>query len=207
MRFFKLLKSEFLRVMKDNHGWLPIVAAALSMASASKKGEEDAHGAADANNLSNTQRKAAQGALEGYGYEMYDSPYSSFYDHYINNYLNGGLSEGQESSLAQANTQGLSNVNTTMANRGGTIGGQLAMTQKHNQDMSNQRLQLQDQNTATGLSLAQGQDAFNAAQWQLQQNAANQYKELMAQYAPGEDVTVEKRDTLSKIFDPGGFFS
>jgi len=126
---------------------------------------------------------AARGYLSGYGYTPYQSPYESFFDQFINQYLSGDLTAGQENQLARAGKEAMSNVSTTMANRGGTIGGHLAMTQKTNQDLTDKRLGLIDQNTQAGLGLAQNRDSFNLSQWLKGQESNMRYKELMASYA------------------------
>jgi hypothetical protein len=164
------------------------------------RANNEAENAAAQQNLSNSQRRAAQGALKGYGYQMYDSPYKSFYDQHINTWLNGGLSDAQQGALNAANQQGLSNINTVMANRGGTVGGQLAMTQKHNADIAQQRANTVDSNINQGFNLAQMFDNMQANQWANQQNADMRYKELMAQYAPGEDVKAEKSKNIFNLF-------
>jgi hypothetical protein len=129
------------------------------------------------------QRARARGYLQGYGYQLYDSPYQSFYDQYINQYLTGDLTQGQENSLSKANAEGLSNISINMANRGGTLGGQLAATQRHNADITSQRASMIDQNIGQGMTLAQNSDNFNLQQWLQKQQADMRYKELMAQYA------------------------
>jgi hypothetical protein len=129
------------------------------------------------------QKAAARGYLNGYGFQLYDSPYQSFYDQYINNYLTGGLSQGQENALRTASAQGMQNINTTMANRGGALGAQLAMAQRNNADIAYQRAAMADQNVNTGMGLAQQRDNFNLQQWLEKQQADMRYKELMAQYA------------------------
>lgn len=125
----------------------------------------------------------ARGYLQGYGYQTYESPYSSFFDEFINRTKTGNLTAGQEQALNQANQVGLSNINTAIANRGGTVGGQLAMVQKHNQDLSNQRVALADQNVNSALSAASARDQVSLSDWLNQQSSKMKYQELLAQYA------------------------
>jgi hypothetical protein len=124
------------------------------------------------------RRQNALNALNGYGYQMYESPYKSFYDQFAKTYLNGQLTQAQENALNDANAQGMANINTTFANRGGTIGGQQAMTQKFGENLSKQRTSMVDANQEKGLALANAQDDFNAGQWLAQQNAEMRAKEL-----------------------------
>jgi hypothetical protein len=176
-------------------------------------GARDAEAAAQAqyNNylLDEGRRKAATKALDGYGYTPYESKYDSFFDQYIDQYLDGGLTDAQEQQLEKASKVGASQVNTVMANRGGTIGGHLAMTQKLADDLAAQRLALSDENTQRGLSLASSRDQLNLQQWLKQQEAAMRYQELMAQYSPSEaDVEApKKRSTIQTLLDPGGFIN
>jgi hypothetical protein len=182
------------------------VAALAAMAianamSSTQAANAQAENAAATINYENSQKENALKALDGYGYQMYQSPNQSYYDQFIKDYLGGKLSEGQEAGLQQADKMGMSNINTTMANRGGTVGGQLAMSQKHNQDLTNQRMTMVDQNIGTGLGLAQYQDQFNAQQWLTNQQAEMRKKELDAQYAPGDYVEAKK----STIWNSLGF--
>lgn len=139
--------------------------------------------AQEAYNRAQANKKLARENLSGYGYTGYSSNYDDLYNNYIKSMGKGGLTAAQEQQLGQAGREGQSNIATAMANRGGTIGGQLAMTQKMNNDLSNQRLNMADTNISNALSLAQARDQFNLSDWLNQQNAKMRYKELMAQYS------------------------
>ena len=85
--------------------------------------------------------------------------------------------------MNQAANEGASSIATVMANRGGTIGGQLAATQRFNDDLANQRLALSDQNVNTAMNLANTRDQLNLTDWLNQQQAGMRQKELLAQYS------------------------
>lgn len=125
----------------------------------------------------------ARNYLSGYKYNNYQSPYEDFFNSLISAYGTGNLTAGQQQQLNQAANEGASSIATVMANRGGTIGGQLAATQKFNNDLANQRLALSDQNVNTALSLANARDQFNLTDWLNQQQANMRQKELLAQYS------------------------
>lgn len=128
-------------------------------------------------------KAAARSRLAGYGYESYTSPYEDFFNNLIQVYGTGNLTKGQEQQLNQAANEGASSIATVMANRGGTIGGQLAATQKFNNDLASQRLALSDQNVNTALSLANTRDQLKLSDWLNQQQASMKQKELLAQYS------------------------
>ena len=121
--------------------------------------------------------------LSDYGYEGYNSPYDDFFNNLIQVYGTGNLTKGQQQQLNQAANEGASSIATVMANRGGTIGGQLAATQKFNDDLANQRLALGDQNVNTAMNLANTRDQLNLSDWLNQQQAGMRQKELLAQYS------------------------
>lgn len=125
----------------------------------------------------------ARSYLSDYGYENYQSPYEDFFNNLISTYGSGTLTKGQEDQLNQAANEGASSIATIMANRGGTIGGQIAATQKLNKDLASQRLALSDQNVNTALSAAAARDQFNLSDWLKGQQAGMRQKELLAQYS------------------------
>lgn len=128
-------------------------------------------------------KQRARNYLSDYGYEGYNSPYEDFFNNLISTYGSGNLTKGQEQQLNQAANEGASSIATVMANRGGTIGGQLAATEKFNNDLASQRLALSDQNVNTALNLANTRDQFNLSDWLNQQQAGMRQKELLAQYS------------------------
>lgn len=128
-------------------------------------------------------KSRARNYLAGYGYEGYNSPYDDFFNNLISTYGSGNLTTGQQQQLNQAANEGASSIATVMANRGGTIGGQLAATQKFNNDLANQRLALSDQNVNTAMNLANARDQLNLSDWLNQQQAGMRQKELLAQYS------------------------
>jgi hypothetical protein len=137
----------------------------------------------NANNRQDKKDARARGYLEDYGYEGYTSPYEDFFNNLISTYGSGTLTKGQEDQLNRAAAEGASSIATVMANRGGTVGGQIAATQKLNNDLASQRLALSDQNVATALNAANIRDQFNLSDWLNQQQAGMRQKELLAQYA------------------------
>lgn len=128
-------------------------------------------------------KQRARGYLSDYGYESYKSPYEDFFNNLIQIYGSGNLTAGQQQQLNQAADEGASSIATIMANRGGTIGGQLAANEKLNNNLNNQRLNLSDQNVNTALNLANTRDQFNLSDWLNQQQSAMRQKELLAQYS------------------------
>ncbi|MBR4633068.1 MAG: hypothetical protein IKO48_07130 [Elusimicrobia bacterium] len=128
-------------------------------------------------------KRRARAYLKDYGYEEYNSPYEDFFNNLIQVYGTGNLTKGQQQQLNQAANEGASSIATVMANRGGTIGGQLAATEKFNNDLASQRLALSDQNVNTALNLANTRDQFNLSDWLNQQQAGMRQKELLAQYS------------------------
>lgn len=125
----------------------------------------------------------ARAYLSDYGYENYTSPYEDFFNNLISTYGSGALTKGQEDQLNRAAAEGASSIATVMANRGGTVGGQIAATQKLNNDLTSQRLALSDQNVATALNVANIRDQFNLSDWLTGQQAGMRQKELLAQYS------------------------
>lgn len=125
----------------------------------------------------------ARGYLSDYGYTNYTSPYEDFFNNLISTYGSGTLTKGQEDQLNQAASEGASSIATIMANRGGTVGGQIAATQKLNKDLASQRLALSDQNVNTALNLAQARDQFNLSDWLQGEQAQMRKRELLAQYS------------------------
>lgn len=125
----------------------------------------------------------ARGYLGGYGYESYKSPYEDFFNNLISTYGSGTLTAAQEKQLDNAYRDGASSIATVMANRGGTIGGQLAATEKLNNNLADQRLTLSDSNTKTALDLASERDQLNLSDWLQKQMAEMRRKELLAQYS------------------------
>ena len=125
----------------------------------------------------------ARNYLADYGYENYQSPYEDFFNNLISTYGSGTLTKGQEQQLNQAAAEGASSIATVMANRGGTIGGQLAATEKLNNNLDNQRLALSDQNVNTALNLANIRDQFKLSDWLQGQQAQMRQRELLAQYS------------------------
>jgi hypothetical protein len=184
-----------------------IVGTLGNMTAASSNKQAEANKAYNDYLLSEGQKAGARNALDGYGYTSYTSPYQSFFDQYISQYLGGDLTDGQKAQLETAGKEANANINTTMANRGGTIGGQLAMQQKTNKDLANQRLALLDSNADKGLNLAQTRDNFNMQNWLKEQESQMRYKELMAQYAPNEaEVDKPKLTAYDWVINPGENF-
>ena len=128
-------------------------------------------------------KRRARAYLKDYGYEEYNSPYEDFFNNLIQVYGTGNLTKGQQQQLNQAANEGASSIATVMANRGGTIGGQLAATEKFNNNLANQRLALSDQNVNTALNLASARDQFNLTDWLNQQQSKMRQKELLASYS------------------------
>lgn len=146
-------------------------------------------------------RGGARKALEGYGYKGYESPYKSYFERFANEYLNGdGLTRGQEGQLARANEISNADMNAIMANRGGTIGGQLAMKQKLDEGLGRQRLQMKDENVGRGLSILELLDRLGRQENYNQNTAEMRYKELMSQNAANEAKVEEPKRS-------GGFLS
>lgn len=125
----------------------------------------------------------ARAYLTDYGYENYTSPYEDFFNNLIQVYGTGNLTKGQQQQLNQAANEGASSIATIMANRGGTVGGQIAATEKLNNDLASQRLALSDQNVNTALSLANIRDQFKLSDWLTGQQAQMRKRELLAQYS------------------------
>lgn len=157
-----------------------IGASALSSFLSGKLGADEADKQRDQIEAS---KRRARGYLSDYGYEGYQSPYEDFFNNLIQVYGSGNLTKGQQQQLNQAANEGAASIATVMANRGGTIGGQLAATEKLNNNLNNQRLSLSDQNVNTALNLANTRDQFNLTDWLNQQQAGMRQKELLAQYS------------------------
>lgn len=133
---------------------------------------------------SNASKSKARNYLtSGYDTSGYTSPYASWFDEMINTYGSGNLTKSQQNQITKAGATGTNNINTVMSNRGGTIGGQLAATEKLNENLADKQTELSDENVNTALNLANSRDTFNLSTFLQEQQAKNKLAQLLAQYS------------------------
>ena len=163
--------------------WPIIATVAGSLLSSFLSGQQQNEAQQQQLDYMTDSKNKARKYLADYGYEGYKSPYEDFFNNLINVYGSGNLTKSQEDQINKVANDGASSIATVMANRGGTIGGQLAATEKLNNNLASQRLALSDQNVNTALNVAQARDSFNLSDWLNQQNSIMRQKELLAQYS------------------------
>ena len=149
------------------------------------------------------KNRNAQGMLAGYGYNPYGQTYApattaydSSFGNLLSMYLSGQLTPGQQATLANAGTTGMSRLNATSASNGLTVGGRLALTQQLNKSIADTGANMVSSNQQFGmgqylpyLQNVQGQGektyTYGLADYLRGQDASNEKMKLMASYATG----------------------